>query len=118
MTEYVKIPNVFKRETFGKNKLIEGKYSSKELEYLKDAMWEFTEKIDGCLRSSTKLKLADGTDITIREVVEKKLPVEIMGYDGKNIYLADPYGAKTKTFSRSAFNDKYKLLGRQAVVVQ
>ena len=85
MTEYVKIPNIFKRETFGKNKLIDGKYSSPELEYLKDAKWEFTEKIDGCLRSSTKLKLADGTDITIREVVEKKLPVEIMGYDGKNI---------------------------------
>ena len=47
MTEYVKIPNIFKRETFGKNKLIEGKYSSPELEYLKDAKWEFTEKIDG-----------------------------------------------------------------------
>ena len=85
MREYVKIPNIFKRETFGKNKLIDGKYSSPELEYLKDTDWEFTEKIDGCLRSSTKLKLADGTDITIREVVEKKLPVEIMGYDGKNI---------------------------------
>lgn len=47
MTEYVKIPNIFKRETFGKNKLIEGEYSSKELRYLKDAKWEFTEKIDG-----------------------------------------------------------------------
>ena len=47
MTEYVKIPNIFKRETFGKNKLIEGEYSSKELRYLKDAIWEFTEKIDG-----------------------------------------------------------------------
>ena len=42
----------------------------------------------------------------------------LVGYDQKNIYLADPYGASTKTFSRSAFNDKYKLLGRQAVVVQ
>lgn len=41
----------------------------------------------------------------------------LVGYDQKNIYLADPYGASTKTFSRSAFNDKYKLLGRQAVVV-
>ena len=44
MTEYVKIPNIFKRETFGKNKLIEGEYSSPELEYLKDAEWEFTYK--------------------------------------------------------------------------
>ena len=47
MIEYVKIPNIFKRETFGKNKLIEGEYSSRELSYLKDTMWEFTEKIDG-----------------------------------------------------------------------
>lgn len=47
MTEYTKIPNIFKRETFGNNKLIEGKYSSGELEYLKDCLWEFTEKIDG-----------------------------------------------------------------------
>lgn len=45
--EYVKIPNVFKRETFAKNKLIEGEWSSPELEYLKDADWEFTEKVDG-----------------------------------------------------------------------
>ena len=85
MIEYVKIPNVFRRETFGKNKLIDGQYSLPELEYLKDNLWEFTEKVDGCLKSNTKLKLADGTDITIGEVVEKKLPVEIMGYDGKNI---------------------------------
>ena len=42
----------------------------------------------------------------------------LRGYDAKNIYLADPYGAKNKTFSRSAFNDKYKLLGRQAIVLQ
>ena len=47
MIEYVKIPNIFKRETFGKNKLIEGEYSSPELKYLSNSMWEFTEKIDG-----------------------------------------------------------------------
>ena len=41
----------------------------------------------------------------------------LVGYDGKNVYLNDPCGAKTKVFTRSAFNDKYKLLGRQAVVV-
>lgn len=47
MIEYVKIPNVFKRESYGKNKLIEGEFSSNELEYLQDCMWEFTEKVDG-----------------------------------------------------------------------
>jgi len=45
--EYQKIPNIFKREEFGENKLIVGQYSSKELMYLKDNIWEFTEKVDG-----------------------------------------------------------------------
>jgi ATP-dependent RNA circularization protein (DNA/RNA ligase family) len=45
--EYVKIPNIFKREEFAKNRLIEGQYSTPELEYLKDAMWVWTEKVDG-----------------------------------------------------------------------
>ena len=47
MIEYTKIPNIYKRETFGKNKMIEGAYSSPELEYLKDAKWEFTYKANG-----------------------------------------------------------------------
>ena len=42
----------------------------------------------------------------------------LRGYDSKYIYLADPYGATNKKFTRSAFNDKYKLLGRQAVLMQ
>lgn len=45
--EYTKIPNIFKREMYGKNKLIEGEYSTPELEYLSEAQWEFTEKVDG-----------------------------------------------------------------------
>lgn len=45
--EYTKIPNIFKRETFGGNKLIEGEYSTKELELLSDITWEWTEKVDG-----------------------------------------------------------------------
>lgn len=45
--EYTKIPNIFKREEFGKNKLIEGEYSTPELEYLADNKWVWTEKVDG-----------------------------------------------------------------------
>lgn len=45
--EYTKIPNIFKREMYGRNKLIEGEYATPELEYLSDAQWEFTEKVDG-----------------------------------------------------------------------
>ena len=45
--EYTKIPNIFKREEFGKNRLIEGDFSSDELEYLADNLWVWTEKVDG-----------------------------------------------------------------------
>lgn len=45
--EYTKIPNIFKREEFGNNKLIEGEYSTPELEYLAKNNWIWTEKVDG-----------------------------------------------------------------------
>lgn len=45
--EYSKIPNIFKREMYGGNRLIEGEYATPELEYLSNALWEFTEKVDG-----------------------------------------------------------------------
>ena len=45
--EYTKIPNVFKREEYGNNKLLEGVYSTEELELLKDIPWVWTEKVDG-----------------------------------------------------------------------
>lgn len=45
--EYTKIPNIYKRETYGKNRLMEGVFSSHELEMLQDIQWCWTEKVDG-----------------------------------------------------------------------
>lgn len=45
--EYTKIPNIYKRETYGKNRLIEGEYTTTYLEYLSGNEWEWTEKVDG-----------------------------------------------------------------------
>ena len=45
--EYTKIPNIFKREEFGQNRLIDGEYSSDELAYLAGCDWTWTEKVDG-----------------------------------------------------------------------
>jgi hypothetical protein len=47
--EYHKIPGPFKREVSGpnKNKVIPWAWTSPELEFLADAPWIFTEKIDG-----------------------------------------------------------------------
>lgn len=46
---YPKIPGPYKRHTDGpnRNQLIEGEWTSPELEALKDLKWVWTEKIDG-----------------------------------------------------------------------
>lgn len=38
----------------------------------------YSEKLHGCLHSSTKITLADGTRKTIKEIVDKKLDVEVL----------------------------------------
>lgn len=45
--EYTKIPNIYKREEYGNNKLLMGQYSTDEIGYLSDSTWEWTEKVDG-----------------------------------------------------------------------
>ena len=47
MVEYIKIETPFERDVDGTKKLIEGKYRNETVEYLKDNIWQFTEKIDG-----------------------------------------------------------------------
>ena len=46
MKEYPKIQSIFKRDE-GTHKFIEEEWSRPEFEYLKDNVWEATEKIDG-----------------------------------------------------------------------
>lgn len=46
--EYPKIETVWKRDPGDKHRtLLEGKWATPELEYLKDNTWVFTEKVDG-----------------------------------------------------------------------
>ena len=47
MVEYTKIETLFKRDIEGTKKLIEGDFRNETVEFLKDNLWEFTEKIDG-----------------------------------------------------------------------
>lgn len=44
--KYHKIETIYERDNVT-GRLIEGKYRSKEVEFLKDNIWEFTEKVDG-----------------------------------------------------------------------
>lgn len=47
MKKYHKIESLFERDMEGTKKLIQGKFRSPLVEYLKDNEWIFTEKIDG-----------------------------------------------------------------------
>ena len=47
MVEYTKISTIYKRDTNGTKKMIEGEYSSETVEFLRDNQWLCTEKIDG-----------------------------------------------------------------------
>ena len=73
--EYTKIPNIYKREEFGKNKLIEGEFSSPELEYLVGNKWVWTEKVDG-----TNIRVMwDGHAVTFGGRTEKaQIPTHLV----------------------------------------
>lgn len=47
MIEYLKIETLFNRDVEGTKKLIEGDFRNETVEFLKDNIWQCTEKIDG-----------------------------------------------------------------------
>ena len=47
MIEYNKIETLWERDMDGSKKLMEGKFRNPTVEFLKDNIWQFTEKIDG-----------------------------------------------------------------------
>ena len=47
MKTYHKIQNIFNRETFGNNKIIENDFTNETVKFLKDVDWTWTEKVDG-----------------------------------------------------------------------
>ena len=75
MIEYPKIPNIFIREQYGKNRLIEGKYTSDELEYLDLNYWIGTEKVDG-----TNIRVCwDGYSVGFRGRTDKaQIPKQLL----------------------------------------
>ena len=75
MIEYPKIPNIYIREQYGKNKLIEGEYSSDELQYLGLNFWVGTEKVDG-----TNIRVCwDGYAVEFRGRTDKsQIPKQLL----------------------------------------
>ncbi len=74
MEEYHKIQTLFKRDEKTK-KLIEGEFTDKTVEYIKDLKWQFTEKIDG-----TNIRIMwDGHKVTFGGRTDKaQISVDLM----------------------------------------
>lgn len=77
MRTYEKIETIFKRDIEGTKRLIPNEYRNETVEYLKDAMWYFTEKIDG-----TNIRVMwDGHDISFAGRTDKaQIPNHLLKY--------------------------------------
>ena len=73
METYHKIKNIYERDNESK-KLIEGKFTDETIEFLKDNIWEFTEKVDG-----TNIRIIwDGYRVTFAGRTDKaQIPAEL-----------------------------------------
>jgi hypothetical protein len=75
MELYHKIETLYNRDTGGSKKLIEGDFRNDTVKFLKDAVWQFTEKIDG-----TNIRIMwDGHKVTYGGRTERaSIPAHLM----------------------------------------
>jgi hypothetical protein len=77
MIEYNKIDTLYKRDMEGSKKLLEGEFRNPTVEFLKDNIWSFTEKIDG-----TNISVCwDGHTVTFNGRTERaQIPTHLLNY--------------------------------------
>ena len=77
MRTYEKIETVFNRDVEGTKRLIFGDFRNETVKFLKDNVWQFTEKIDG-----TNIRVMwDGHKITFGGRTERaNIPAHLMNY--------------------------------------
>lgn len=77
MIEYNKIETLYQRDMEGSKKLMEGVFRNKTVEFLKDNLWQFTEKIDG-----TNISVCwDGHTVTFNGRTERaQIPAHLVNY--------------------------------------
>ena len=77
MIEYNKIDTLYKRDMEGTKKLLEGEFRNPAVEFLKDNIWQFTEKVDG-----TNISVCwDGHTITFNGRTERaQIPTHLLNY--------------------------------------
>lgn len=77
MIEYNKIDTLYKRDMEGSKKLLEGEFRNPTVEFLKDNVWTFTEKIDG-----TNISVCwDGHTVTFNGRTDRaQIPTHLLNY--------------------------------------
>ena len=77
MEKYNKIETLWKRDMEGTKKLLEGEFRNPTVEFLKDNIWQFTEKVDG-----TNISVCwDGHTITFNGRTERaQIPTHLLTY--------------------------------------
>lgn len=113
--EYVKIPNVYKREEYADNKLLIGQYSTNELAFLSNCQWVWTEKVDGTnirvIWDGYRVSFAGRTD---KAKIPKKLLErleEIFGGESKEEIFEQTFGNKEVILFGEGFGEKIQKNG-------
>ena len=77
MVKYDKIETLYKRDMDGTKKLLEGEFRNPTVEFLKDNIWQFTEKIDG-----TNIRVFwDGHEVSFAGRTDKaQIPAFLLSY--------------------------------------
>ena len=77
MIEYNKIETLWKRDMEGTKRLLEGEFRNPAVEFLKDNIWQFTEKVDG-----TNISVCwDGHTVTFHGRTERaQIPTHLLDY--------------------------------------
>ena len=77
MIEYNKIDTLYKRDMEGTKKLLEGEFRNPTVEFLKDNIWQFTEKVDG-----TNISVCwDGHTVTFNGRTDRaQIPTHLLNY--------------------------------------
>lgn len=77
MIEYNKIETLYKRDMEGTKKLLDGEFRNPAVEFLKDNVWQFTEKVDG-----TNVRIFwDGHTVQFGGRTDKaQMPVPLVNY--------------------------------------
>lgn len=115
MELYHKIETLYNRDIGGSKKLIEGDFRNDTVKFLKDAVWQFTEKIDG-----TNIRIMwDGHKVTYGGRTERaSIPahlmnklIEMFGGDEAEQVFEQLFGEKEATLFGEGYGVKIQGVG-------